>query len=213
MGITSKKDHTFDGRVKLPVDQATPANRDIWYDSAEGKLAFKIGGTEELVPLADEISAGITVSDTSSLNLTLAAGDISGAVLDSPKLEGNTLAQVQTAIVSAIVAGASSAYDTLIELQGLLQDNDNDIAILISSVAARAKFFAGTVPNGNPTANIDHNLALTNIHDFTCKVFVAATGVEEEYAAVGSTSNRVILTDETGANIASGRRIFLTAGA
>jgi hypothetical protein len=63
--------------------------------------------------------AAITVTDTSSLNLTYAAGDISGAVLDSPLLGGQTKAQIQTDIINAISGGAGAAYDTLVEIQAL----------------------------------------------------------------------------------------------
>jgi hypothetical protein len=55
-------------------------------------------------------------------------------------------------------------------------------------------------------------MALTNIHDFTYRIFVSATGAEEEYEAVGATANTITVTDETGGNIPAGRRIFVTAG-
>lgn len=314
MGLVTKKDHTFDGHVKLPSaagDISAVADRDIWINTAAGKLAVRIAGATVLVPLASEIGGGggftqeqiedfmavmiddnsildwtytdngaspgtlaatikpgvltntefanmaqatikgraagagtgppvdltaaqvktllavvaadisdfvtvartsISVTDTSTLDLSYAAGAISGVVLDSPKLEGNSLAQVQAAVIAAISAGASAAYDTLLEIQALLEADDTADALISAGLAVRARFFAGAVPNGAATANIDHNLNLTNIHDFTARVFVSATGAEEEYAMVGSTADRVILTDETGSNIASGRRIFLTAG-
>lgn len=306
MGLVVKKDYQFDARVKLPVDQGTPANRDVWFDSASGKLAFHIAGSDFLVPLASEISgsgltqeqiedfiallivdnsildwtyndgtpslvaiikdgvvanaqladvatatikgrvaggtgvptdlsvaqvktllalastdlsdftaaarAAITVLDTATVDFTYSGGQIQAAVLDSPLLGGDSKATIQANIIAAISAGAHSAYDTLLELENLIITDVAGIASLVTAVGNRARYFAGTVPNGAATANIDHNLGLTNIHDFTARVFVAATGAEEEYAMVGSTSNRVVLTDETGANIASGRRIFLTAG-
>lgn len=215
MALVTKKDYQFDGKLKIPTaagDQASPADRDLWVDTVAGKLAVRIAGAKVLVPLASEIG-GVSVSDTASLDLAYAAGVISGTVLDSPKLEGNTLAQVQAAVIASISAGASAAYDTLLEIQNLLQADDTADALIVTAMALRARFFAAAVPNGAPTANIDHNLGLTNIHDFTARIFVSATGAEEEYGMVGSTANRIILTDETGANIAAGRRIFITAGA
>lgn len=297
------KDYEFKGRVKLPLDQSTPANQDIWFDSVEGKLAFRLGGVDILVPLASELGGGggltqeevedfiavmindnsfldwsytdnagspgilvatikpgiitnteladmaaatikgralgagsgdptdltaaqvraildftnevrssISISDTASLDLAYSSGVFSGTVLDSPLLEGNSFAQVVAAAVAAISNGAAAAYDTLIEIQGLLEDNDDAVAALTSAIALRPRFFAGVVPNGAPTANVDHNLNLTNIHDFIVRVVVSATGAEEEYEAVGSTADRLILTDETGSNIASGRRILVIAG-
>lgn len=310
-GLVAKKDYQFDGKVKLPIDIAAPGNRDIWFDSASGKLAFRLGTTTILIPLPSDIGGGggfsqeqiedfvalmlvdnsildwsytdngslpgslqaiikpgvvtnteladmvaarikgrasgagtgvptdltgaqvktllaivaadisdfvtaaqaaLSVSDTSSLDLSYSGGVISGAVLDSPLLGGQSKAQIQSDIIAAISGGASAAYDTLIEIQNFLQGDDTALSGLTTAVGIRARFYAGAVPSGASTANIDHNLGLTNIHDFTARVFVTATGAEEEYAMVGSNSNRVILTDETGANIAAGRRIFLTAG-
>lgn len=301
------KDYEFNARVLLPVDQATPANRNIWFDSASGKLAFHIGGSDVLVPLASEIGSGgltqeqiedfialliqdnssldwtyndsapslvavvkagaitnaeiadmaqstikgraaaagtgapvdlsvaqvkailalastdisdfttaaraaITPSDTSTLDLTYSGGSLSGEVLDSPLLGGQSKSSIQADIIAAITGGASAAYDTLVELQAFLQADDTSLSALVTAVALRARFYAGTVANGSPTATVTHNLALANIHDFNAKIFVSATGVQEEYAIVGATSNTATITDETGANIASGRRIFLTAG-
>lgn len=156
--------------------------------------------------------AAISVTDTGTLDLSYAGGAISGAVLDSPLLQGQTKAQIQADIIAAISGGASAAYDTLLEIQGLLEADDTADALIVSAMAIRARFVGIAVPSGAATANIDHNLNLTNIHDFLARVIVSATGAEEEYAMVGSTANRIILTDETGANIAAGRRIFLTAG-
>lgn len=308
MGILVKKDYQFDARIKLPVDQASPANRDVWYDSASGKLAFHIGGVDVLVPLASEITGGggltqeqiedfiallivdnsildwtytdgtpslvaviksgavtnaeladmaqstikgraasagtgapvdlsvaqvkailalastdisdfttaaraaISVSDTSTLDLTYSGGALSGAVLDSPLLGGQSKSAIQADIIAAIVAGASASYDTLVEIQAILAADDTALSGLTSSVALRSRFYAGTVANGSPTATVTHSLGLANIHDFVAKIFVSATGAVEEYAMVGATSNTITVTDETGSNIASGRRIFVTAG-
>jgi hypothetical protein len=156
--------------------------------------------------------AAITVTDTSSLNLTYAAGDISGAVLDSPLLGGQTKAQIQTDIINAISGGAGAAYDTLVEIQALLEADDSADAIISAGLAVRARFYAATLANGAPTATVTHGMALTNIHDFTYRIFVSATGAEEEYEAVGATANTITVTDETGGNIPAGRRIFVTAG-
>lgn len=156
--------------------------------------------------------AAISVSDTATLDLSYSGGAISGAVLDSPLLEGETKAQIQTAIIASISGGASAAYDTLIELQALMEADDTQTSAMIAATAVRARFYAAALGNGSPTATVTHNLNLTNIHDFTYKIFVSATGAEEEYEAVGATADTITVTDETGANIPSGRRIFVTAG-
>lgn len=192
-----------------PAGSGTGPPVDLSVAQQKAILALVAGDISDFVANA---RTSITVADTATLDLTYSGGQITGAVLDSPLLGGQSSAQIQTAIIAAISAGAASAYDTLIEIQGLLQADDTADALIVTAMAIRARFQGMTVPDGSPTANIDHNLNLTNIHDFMCRVIVSATGAEEEYAAVGSTANRIILTDETGGNIPSGRRIFLTAG-
>jgi mono/diheme cytochrome c family protein len=159
-----------------------------------------------------QVRAQITVTDTSSLNLTYVGGDISGAVLDSPLLGGQTKAQIQTDIINAISGGAGAAYDTLIEIQNLLEADDAADALISSGLAIRARFYAAALASGAPTATVTHGFGLTNIHDFIGRVVVSATGVEEQYEMVGATTNTITVTDETGANIPGGRRVFITAG-
>lgn len=154
--------------------------------------------------------------------ITAGAGDIeelTGAnirtilgTLDADTLGGQSASALTTSITAAIVNSAPGTLDTLKELADAIGDDPNFATTLTNLVNARARYFAGAVPNGAATANIDHNFNLTNIHDFMQRVVVSATGVEEEYEAVGSTANRIVLTDETGANIAAGRRIFVVAG-
>lgn len=156
--------------------------------------------------------SSISITDTATLDLTYAAGVLSGVVLDSPTVAGQTPAALQSTIVNAIVNGAGAAYDTLVEIKAFLQADDTSISGLLTSVAARARFYAGAVPTGATTAAINHNLGLANIHDYTIKTFVTATGVVEEYAHVGADGNNITLTDETGTNFAAGRRAFVTAG-
>jgi len=158
--------------------------------------------------------AAISVTDTTTLDLTYNSGTgaLSGAVLDSPLLGGQTSAQIQTAIIAAISGGAGAAYDTLLEIQNLLQADDTADALIVTAMGIRARFYAAALTSGAPTATVTHNFNLTNIHDFICRVVVSATGAQEEYEAVGATANTITITDETGGNIPTGRRIFVTAG-
>lgn len=215
MSIFSKRKHGFDVPIALPDITGAPAgvaNRDFWIDHNSGKLAFRFNGVTVLVPLPAEIAGAITVGDTGTLDLSLVGGVITGVVLDSPTVGGMTAAAIQTAVINAISNGAGVAYDTLIEIQNLLQADDTLQAGLTSGLAVRARFFAGAIPNGSPAGTVNHGLGLANIHDFTFRTFVAASGVEEEYDVIGATNNTVTVTDETGGNIPAGRRIFLTAG-
>lgn len=215
MGIFSKRKHGFDLPIALADITGAPggvADRDFWIDHASGKLAYRFGGVTVLVPIPSELAAAVSVADTSTVDLSMVGGVITAAVLDSPLLNGLTAAQIQTNVVNAISNGAAAAYDTLQEIQALMQSDDTLQAGLTSGLAIRARFAAGAIPNGSPTATFTHSLNLTNIHDFTFRTFIAATGVEEEYDVKGATADTVTVTDETGANIAAGRRIILTAG-
>ena len=62
----------------------------------------------------------------------------SGTAGNSNKLDGKTLNQVRDYIVSAITAGASTAYDTLIELQNAIQSNDGDISGILTTLSHKA---------------------------------------------------------------------------
>lgn len=157
--------------------------------------------------------SSISVTDSATLDLSYAGGAISGTVLDSPLLDGDTKATIISDAVAAIVGGAGSAYDTLVEIQGLMEADDTQTTAMLASIAARARFFAADLTGGATTENVDHGLALAVAGDFTARVFVKATGVEEQYFLNPTTVNRIVVTDETGGNIPAGRRIFITAGA
>jgi hypothetical protein len=155
----------------------------------------------------------ITPTDTATADIDFSAGLLKVNVLDSPTLGGDTKASVIAAAVAAVVGGAGAAYDTLVELQAILQADDTAIAGLLTAVAARTRFFAADLAGGATTENVDHNLALAQRGDFVARVFVKATGVAEEYYLNPTSVNRIVVTDETGGNIPAGRRIFIVAGA
>ncbi len=67
---------------------------------------------------------------------SLAAQIIAG--VDASTLQGKSAAQIESDIIAAISAGASSAYDTLIEIQNAIESNDLDIASLLSTLSTKA---------------------------------------------------------------------------
>jgi hypothetical protein len=136
---------------------------------------------------------------------------ILGAI-DAATLGGDTKATIIANAIAAVVGGAGAAYDTLVEIQGFLTADDTAIAGLLTSVAARARYYAVDLTGGATTENVDHNLALAQRGDFVARVFVKATGVAEEYYLNPTSVNRIVVTDETGGNIPAGRRIFIAAG-
>lgn len=185
-----------------PID-GTPAQ-------AKTALAIVAADISDFVANA---RTSISVTDTATLDLSYAGGAISGAVLDSPKLEGNTLAQVQTAIVAAIVDGAPGTLDTLNEIAAALGDNPDVITDILTALSGRARVYAEDLTGGATTEDIEHGFTLTEQGDFVAKVFVKATGVEEVYKITGTDADTVQVIDETGGNIPAGRRIVILAGA
>lgn len=67
---------------------------------------------------------------------SLAAQIVAG--VDAATLQGKSVAQIEADIIAAISDGASSAYDTLIEIQNAIKDNDLDIASLLSTLSTKA---------------------------------------------------------------------------
>lgn len=67
---------------------------------------------------------------------SLAAQIVAG--VDAATLQGKSVAQIEADIIAAISDGASSAYDTLIEIQNAIEDNDIDIASLLSTLSTKA---------------------------------------------------------------------------
>ena len=64
-----------------------------------------------------------------------------------------------SAVQTAILGGASAAYDTLLELQNEIQGNDTDLATLLTSVNNRVRFDVATqgltaTEQGNARTNI-----------------------------------------------------------
>lgn len=132
--------------------------------------------------------------------------------IDAATLNGQTAAAIQTAVINAITNGAGAAYDTLVEIQALLEADDTADAIISAGLAIRARFFAGALTAGATPQNVVHNLGLANIHDFNYRIVVAASGAIEEYDVIGVDANTVSVSDESGTAIPAGRRIFITAG-
>lgn len=197
---------------------ADNADFDFTYDDAGNAVTAVIKpGAVDYAQIQDVTAARVlgraTGAGTGSVTeLGAAAIRTILGTLDADTLGGQSAVAIKADVVSAIANGASAAYDTLVEIQALLQGDDTAISGLTTSVGLRSRYKALAVPSGAATATLAHNLALANIHDYNLKVFVTATGVMEEYAHVGADANNITLTDETGANIAAGRRAFITAG-
>lgn len=131
--------------------------------------------------------------------------------LDAATLGGDSKATIIAAAVAAVVDTAPGTLDTLNELAAALGDDPNFAATIAAALAIRGRAVDMPVPNGAATGNVDHNLALAQQGGFIARVYVAATGATEEYLLTGTTVNRIVVADETGNNIAAGRRIHIVA--
>lgn len=58
--------------------------------------------------------------------------------IDADTLGGFNLNEIKTQIIDQITNGASSAYDTLLELQQAIEENDGDISGILSTLAQKA---------------------------------------------------------------------------
>lgn len=221
-------------------DPAGVADNWLWINTATGKLSWRVGGVTQSSALTSELGGGgltqeqvedivgaLTI-DNSHLDFTYTdngagAGTIVATVktgvVDAATLGGQTSAQIQAAAVATVLGGASAAWDTLQELKALLDASDtaddSALATLTTSVGLRGRFYDGTITSGATTATVTHGYTLTNIGSFTARCYVAATGVEEEYDVKpkpGTESTQLVVTDESGANIPAGRRIFVVVG-
>jgi hypothetical protein len=98
-------------------------------------------------------------SATLDLNYNNATGVMSGNVLDSPTIAGQTIAQLTATITNAIVDAAPGTLDTLNELAAALGDDPNFAATINGLIALRARQFEITVGDGALTQiDVPHNL-------------------------------------------------------
>jgi hypothetical protein len=156
----------------------------------------------------DELNSTDIADFAAAVNALIAA-----ATIDADTLGGDTKASIISQAVASVVGGAAAAYDTLVEIQALMEADDTQTTGMLTSIAGRARFYAEDITAGAPTDTVTHGLALATPGDFTYRIFVKATGVPEDYRVTPNDANTVLITDETGANIPAGRRIIITAGA
>jgi len=116
-------------------------------DLVKGGLGIQLNASGEFVAL-NTSSNGNDIQPLKLLsaeiqNLLDQKLDATATAVDSNKLNGKTEAELTTAIVAQISDGASTAYDTLIELENAIKANDVDIASLLSNLSNKVDKVSG----------------------------------------------------------------------
>lgn len=121
--------------------------------------------------------ASLTTTDKS--NLVAAINELKGAILSAVAIDDLTIATTSTYSSSKIVAvlnalkadilgGADPAYDTLLELQQAMQNDQTGIAALTAAIDNRVRFDAAqtlTAPQQNQARQNIGAVAATDIGD------------------------------------------------
>jgi hypothetical protein len=68
---------------------------------------------------------------------------LSLTAINTEKLQGKTVDQIQASVISAISSGASGAYNTLKELEDELKKEDSKIATLVTNLAKKVDKVSG----------------------------------------------------------------------
>jgi hypothetical protein len=112
---------TFVKKLIVPNSAGDPSgvvNYEIWVDSTSGKLAFKVGGAVQQIPLASELGSGALtqeqVEDLVQAMFTgadMSAGDITWAYTDNGSGAGTIKGTIKAnAIVTALLANDAVTY-------------------------------------------------------------------------------------------------------
>lgn len=129
--------------------------------------------------------------------------------LDADTLNGLSAATIQTNVVNSIVAGAGTAWDTLLEIKAFIQSDESTAAALATTVAGKARFKAAAVPSGATPQAVAHGMALANMDDYMVVIRDAAHNIVE-YSIVTVDANSFNVIDDAGTAIPAGLRYFMT---
>lgn len=170
-------------------------------------LADTTSGSLDAEAVQDIVGAMLTDSSTIDAVYNDAGNVETLTVLNSPKLEGNTLAQVQTLIVAAIVDAAPGTLDTLNELAAALGDDPNFATTITASLATKARGAVGATTGGATSEVLTHNL---NTRDVVVILRNGSAPYDEaEFATEATTVNTVTIRSDAGNIPASYRWIVI----
>lgn len=129
--------------------------------------------------------------------------------LDADTLNGLSAATLQTNVINSIVAGAGTAWDTLLEIKAFIQADESTASALATTVAGKARFKAAAVPSGATPQAVTHSMALTNMDDYMVVIRDASHNIVE-YGIVTVDANSFNVIDDSGTAIPAGLRYFMT---
>ena len=161
---TAAADATTKANAAQAAAEATAASLASSAQAAAISAAAADATSKANAAQAAAISAAATDA-TSKANAAQSAA-ISAAATDATSKANTAEASAKTYAdgkITALVNGADAAYDTLIELQGLLQSNDTAVGTITTALAGKTNKFAANI-TGSPTA-VDGNYEYTVQHD------------------------------------------------
>ncbi|AYQ31376.1 hypothetical protein [Runella sp. SP2] len=116
-------------------------------------LALVLAGNDKLS--FERIGNLATLNTTTKTSLVAAINEVLTAIGSATQINDTIISSTKTyssqkiealidadvaAAVNSILGGASAAYDTLLEIQNLLQGQDNSLTNLLTAVANRVRF-------------------------------------------------------------------------
>lgn len=114
------------------------------------------------------------------------------AAIPSSYATDTEVADAVSAAIDGLVGGAGAAYDTLVELQALLEGDAASIATLTTAIGHRGRGLAFTIGDGSAlTYNCDHNFGTK---DVMCQAYVISSGAQFEPDFDRTTTNRVVVS-------------------
>lgn len=126
------------------------------------------GNTADLTALTTTAKGNLVAALNEVRAVAVAAGG--GAINDAATATGTTWSSQKVndhvaAQVTAILGGASAAYDTLVEIQSALQADDTDITALLTAVGNRVRFDAVQTLTGPQQLQARANIAAASAAD------------------------------------------------
>jgi hypothetical protein len=210
-------------RLLVPVRSTDPTGGAlvegmVWFNSTDNVMRYYDGaavitvGAGGGIPDAEAVQdiVGAMLADSATVDFTYndTTNTVTATVLDSPTLQGQNRAQIETAIVASIVDSAPDTLDTLNALAEALGNDPNLATTLTNLIATKAQGFEASLTGGATSEVVTHNLGTRAV---VVSVYVDSGSYAEEEYIVEHTSINTITIRSEGGNIPSGRKVVILA--